>query len=227
MRPGQADRLRAAGRDPLVRPSRAIPVSTSVCFHLFVRDRARRCWRAPRRPGPPLVAARLDPASIAVEGRRETYRDARLEVAGGENRVTALDSRGSHDLAAHARANALIRIPTGRRALAGRRASSTACPLGAPREPARKTADRARGASSTARPPPTASRSRTRCGGAPRGSSIVLAPGFWRVRLARGEPLSRRALRAPRLRRRGTRLPRPRRQRRRATRSARPSTQDF
>ena len=47
----------------------------------------------------------------AKRGNREAYRDARLEIAGGEALVHPLESRGSHDLAAHARANALIRIP--------------------------------------------------------------------------------------------------------------------
>jgi len=46
-----------------------------------------------------------------LRGRRETYRDAILEEAEGELRVAPVDSLGSHDLAAHARANALIRIP--------------------------------------------------------------------------------------------------------------------
>ena len=85
------------------------PVSTSVCFHVFVRT-ALDLLEGADPAGPVFVTARLT-REIAVRGRRETYRDARLEVVGGENRVAAIESRGSHDLAAHARANALIRIP--------------------------------------------------------------------------------------------------------------------
>jgi molybdopterin biosynthesis enzyme len=48
---------------------------------------------------------------LASAGPRETYRDARLFDENGERRVEALPTAGSHDIAAHARANALIRIP--------------------------------------------------------------------------------------------------------------------
>jgi molybdopterin biosynthesis enzyme len=50
---------------------------------------------------------------MQLRGKRETYRDALLAVVEGENRVTPLESRGSHDLPAHARSNVLIRVPTG------------------------------------------------------------------------------------------------------------------
>lgn len=85
------------------------PVSTSVCFHVFVRH-ALDILEGADPPGPAFVSARLSRA-IAVRGRRETYRDAVLSVVEGENRVAPLESRGSHDLATHARATALIRIP--------------------------------------------------------------------------------------------------------------------
>jgi molybdopterin molybdotransferase len=85
------------------------PVSTSVCFHVFVRT-ALDLLEGAEPPGPAVVAARLT-RDLAVKGRRETYRDARLESEGGENRVAALETRGSHDLGGYARANALIRIP--------------------------------------------------------------------------------------------------------------------
>ena len=85
------------------------PVSASVCFHLFVR-RALDRLEGVREPGAPQVRARLA-REILPAGPRETYRDARLVEEDGERRVEALPTAGSHDLAAHARANALIRIP--------------------------------------------------------------------------------------------------------------------
>jgi molybdopterin molybdotransferase len=85
------------------------PVSASVCFHLFVR-RALDRLEGTQEPGPPRVMARLL-REIPSAGPRETYRDARLVEEGGERRVEALPTAGSHDIAAHARANALIRIP--------------------------------------------------------------------------------------------------------------------
>lgn len=85
------------------------PVSTSVCFHVFVRA-ALDALEGAEPAGPEIVSARLT-RETAKRGNREAYRDARLEIAGGEALVHPLESRGSHDLAAHARANALIRIP--------------------------------------------------------------------------------------------------------------------
>lgn len=85
------------------------PVATSVCFHLFVRHALDRLEGADP-PGASFVSARLS-RDIAVRGHRETYRDARLSAERSENRVEPLESRGSHDLATHARSNALIRIP--------------------------------------------------------------------------------------------------------------------
>ena len=85
------------------------PVSTSVCFHLFVRL-ALDSLEGAEPAGPELVPAVLT-REIRIRGKRETYRDARLEALEGALRVSPIESRGSHDLAAHARANALIRIP--------------------------------------------------------------------------------------------------------------------
>jgi molybdopterin molybdotransferase len=88
------------------------PVSASTCFHLFARP-ALDCLEGDAHPGPRVRRARLA-RDLAVKGERETYRDAVLEddVDGGA-RVSPSESRGSHDLLAHARANALIRIPAG------------------------------------------------------------------------------------------------------------------
>jgi len=85
------------------------PVSASVCFHLFVR-RALDRLEGTQVPGPPRVMARLS-RELPSAGPRETYRDARLVDENGERRVESLPTAGSHDIAAHARANALIQIP--------------------------------------------------------------------------------------------------------------------
>jgi molybdopterin molybdotransferase len=87
------------------------PVSTSVCFSVFVRT-ALDFLEGADPAGPAFVQARLT-RDIQLRGKRETYRDALLEVVDGENRVTPLTTRGSHDLAAHARSNVLIRVPAG------------------------------------------------------------------------------------------------------------------
>ncbi len=85
------------------------PVSTSVCFRLF-GWMALDALEGVERPGPAFVSARLT-RGVSVRGRRETYRDASLSAVDGELRVEPLGSLGSHDLAAHARSNALIRLP--------------------------------------------------------------------------------------------------------------------
>jgi len=85
------------------------PVSSSVCFHLFVRFALGRLEGDPS-PGAPRVAAHLE-RDLPPGGARETYRDAILTNAGGVERVEPLTSAGSHDIATHASANALIRIP--------------------------------------------------------------------------------------------------------------------
>jgi len=87
------------------------PVSSAVCFRLFVR-RALDALEGDASPGPRLLPARLG-RPVSVRGKRETYRDAVLDRSGPETRILALDGRGSHDLGAHARADALLRIPAG------------------------------------------------------------------------------------------------------------------
>lgn len=101
------------------------PVSASVCFHLFVR-RALERFEGAERPGPPLRSA-LSTRDIPPAGPRETYRDARLIEEEGGCRVEPLETAGSHDIAAHARANALIRLPAGSGALPA--GSSVTCLL--------------------------------------------------------------------------------------------------
>jgi len=85
------------------------PVSSSVCFHLFVRF-ALDCLEGDPSPGAPRVEAQLT-RDLEGAGTRETYRDGILSHAGAIVRVEPLASAGSHDIAAHARANALIRVP--------------------------------------------------------------------------------------------------------------------
>jgi len=87
------------------------PVSSSVCFHLFVRFALGRLEGDPS-PGALRVAARLA-RDLPANGARETYRDAILENAGGVAHAEPLVSAGSHDIATHARANALILVPAG------------------------------------------------------------------------------------------------------------------
>jgi molybdenum cofactor synthesis domain-containing protein len=87
------------------------PVSASVGFHLFVRF-ALGCREGASAPGAERRRARLV-RDVAVRGARETYRDGVLEDVEGELRVEPLRSLGSHDFAAHSRANVLIRIPSG------------------------------------------------------------------------------------------------------------------
>jgi molybdopterin molybdotransferase len=87
------------------------PVSSSVAFLLF-GSTALDALQGVARPGPRFVTARLT-KEVSMRGGRETYRDATLEDLDGELRVSALETLGSHDLAAYARANALLRLPAG------------------------------------------------------------------------------------------------------------------
>ena len=87
-------------------------VSSSVCFHLFVRF-ALGCLEGDENPGTPRVGAELA-GDLGGAGKRETYRDGILTNTGGILRVEPVASAGSHDIAAHARANALIRVPADR-----------------------------------------------------------------------------------------------------------------
>jgi molybdopterin molybdotransferase len=92
------------------------PVSSAVAFHLFVRFALGRL-EGDAQPGAPRVTARLA-RDLKAAGARETYRDARLTVLTAGLSADPLPSRGSHDIAAHAGANALIRQPAGQEGLA-------------------------------------------------------------------------------------------------------------
>lgn len=101
------------------------PVSASVCFHLFVR-RALERREGAERTGLAVRTA-FSTKDIPPAGPRETYRDARLTEEEGMCRAEPLPTAGSHDIAAHARANALIRLPAGSGALPA--GSSVTCLL--------------------------------------------------------------------------------------------------
>jgi molybdopterin molybdotransferase len=85
------------------------PVSSSVCFQLFVRFALDRL-EGDASPGARRIQARLARELRAGE-IRETYRDAALSFEDGVALAEPLGSIGSHDIAMHARANALIRVP--------------------------------------------------------------------------------------------------------------------
>ncbi|HKF44888.1 MAG TPA: gephyrin-like molybdotransferase Glp [Thermoanaerobaculia bacterium] len=87
------------------------PVSSSVCFHLFARDALDRLEGCSA-PGAPRARVPLA-GELPRNGPRETYRDARISANGGVTSVEPLATAGSHDIRAHAAADALIRIPAG------------------------------------------------------------------------------------------------------------------
>lgn len=85
------------------------PVSASVGFLVFAREAIAR-FEGDAAPRAARIPARLT-EGIRTAGPREAFVDG-LWTAGPEgNRVAPVKSVGSHDLAAHARANALIHLP--------------------------------------------------------------------------------------------------------------------
>jgi len=85
------------------------PVSASVGFLVFAREAIAR-FEGDAEPRAARIPARLTEA-IRGAGPREAFVDG-VWMAGPEgNRVSPVQSAGSHDLAAHARANALIHLP--------------------------------------------------------------------------------------------------------------------
>ena len=87
------------------------PVSSSVCFHLFARFALDRL-EGSATPGAPRVRMPLH-GELPPGGPRETYRDAKIRNAGAVTAVEPIRTAGSHDIRAHAAADALIRIPAG------------------------------------------------------------------------------------------------------------------
>lgn len=89
------------------------PVSSLVCFELFVRPALRRLMGAS--PAEPLaVKARLT-QSHTTKGDRPTYQPARLEWRSDGPIVTAVPWVGSSDLRATVAANAMALFPVGDR----------------------------------------------------------------------------------------------------------------
>ena len=90
------------------------PVSSMVCFELFVRTALRRlAGLAPARPIP--SAARLT-VDFEFRGDRPTYFPSQLDDHPDGPRVAPVDWHGSSDLRSTADANAMIHFPAGDRA---------------------------------------------------------------------------------------------------------------
>ena len=96
---------------PLVFGLPGNPVSSMVCFELFVRT-AIRCLMGMQSALPRTVAARLTREHIA-RGDRPTYHPSRLESAESGPAVTPVLWQGSADLRATIEANAMALFPAG------------------------------------------------------------------------------------------------------------------
>jgi molybdopterin molybdotransferase len=105
---GRADR---AGGPTLVFGLPGNPVSSFVCFELFVRPALRRLG-GHADPGPRLVPAALA-EDFAYRTDRPTYHPARLETSDRGWRVRPVPWFGSADLRGLTRANALLVFPPG------------------------------------------------------------------------------------------------------------------
>jgi molybdopterin molybdotransferase len=87
------------------------PVSSFVCFELFIRPALNRL-RGLAQPGPSVVSARLL-EDFTYRSERATYHPAWLEVASEGWQVRVTPWFGSADLRGLLRANALILFPPG------------------------------------------------------------------------------------------------------------------
>lgn len=88
------------------------PASVMVSFWLFVRPALRRLLGIEDAWWGNAVAGTLE-APLPRAGSRDRFLPALAEPREGELRVTPYASKGSHDLAAFARGNALVRIRAG------------------------------------------------------------------------------------------------------------------
>jgi molybdopterin molybdotransferase len=88
------------------------PVSSLVCFELFVRPALARL--AGRSEETKIVSAALT-EPFSQRGDRPAYHPARLDFASGAFKVSPVPWRGSADLAALVHANALVYFPAGER----------------------------------------------------------------------------------------------------------------
>lgn len=89
------------------------PVSSMVCFELFVRTAIRKLMGVDP-ADPQAVEARLN-VDHTTRGDRPTYFPARLEWTSSGPKVHPVNWRGSFDLRATADANAMIHFPPGER----------------------------------------------------------------------------------------------------------------
>jgi molybdopterin molybdotransferase len=87
------------------------PVSSAVAFDFFVRP-ALRAAAGIRPPLPPALPARLA-APVKNKGPRLAFHPAFLSLRDGVEVVEPLATKGSHDVLAHARANAFLELPPG------------------------------------------------------------------------------------------------------------------
>src|SRR5262249_21246804 len=87
------------------------PVSSFVCFELFVRPALRRLRGLPTAP-PAFVPLPLA-SDFAYETDRPTYHPARVELDAGGEQVQVVPWPGSLDLRALTRANALVLLSEG------------------------------------------------------------------------------------------------------------------
>jgi molybdopterin molybdotransferase len=99
------------GRRKLVFGLPGNPVSTLVCFQLFVRP-ALQILAGHRESGLPPLEARLA-KEFTQRGDRQTYFPARLRRDGGQAEVELLGWQGSADLRTLAHANCLAIFPSG------------------------------------------------------------------------------------------------------------------
>jgi molybdopterin molybdotransferase len=108
---GTRERGTAAGPPVLVFGLPGNPVSSLVCFELFVRPALRRL-AGHAEPGPHFVPAALA-EDFAYPTDRPTYHPARLETMAAGWRVRPVKWFGSADLRGLTQANALVLLPVG------------------------------------------------------------------------------------------------------------------
>lgn len=87
------------------------PVSSMVCFELFVHTAIRQFMGAPS-PMPIPLQARLS-TDYQTRGNRPTFQPAQVEWDNGEATVTPLKTLGSADLRSTVTANSVALFPTG------------------------------------------------------------------------------------------------------------------
>jgi molybdopterin molybdotransferase len=108
---GTRERPGAAGPPVLVFGLPGNPVSSLVCFELFVRPALRRL-AGHAEPGPHFLRAALAD-DFAYRTERPTYHPAHLEMTDAGRRVRPVKWFGSADLLGLTRANALVLLPAG------------------------------------------------------------------------------------------------------------------